>query len=177
MPRLHNQPGNRHTTSRPPRHLGSLLSLALLLLCTRAAFSMQRYQADDWITECGEAPGARSANCSIMVPFWQLAKGGKGSFALVVMLQTGDIGIVGSPPPVKAVLRVDKGPPVTCRGARYCIFPGAQSLQTVRRLAKASLILIDVYTARSQFSFSLSPMGYQAGIAQVRAWGYRPIGY
>ena len=138
-----------------------------------AARSMQRYQADDWVTECGGAPGSSGAICSMMVPFWQTAEGGKGSFALVVMLQTDNIGIVGSPAPVKAVLRVDKSPPATCRGGHYCIFSTAQSLAIVNQLAKASLILIDVFTARSQYSFSLSPEGYRAGIAQIRAWGYQ----
>lgn len=175
MQRFRNQPGDLRRASRSPRGLCSLLVVALLLWAP-AALSMQRFQADEWVTECGRAPATGSANCSIMVPFWQLAEGGMGSFALVVMLQTGNIGIVGSPAPVRAVLRVDKGQPVTCRAARYCIFPAAQSLEMVKQLAKASLILIDVYTARSQFSFSLSPMGYQAGIAQVRAWGYQPIG-
>ena len=98
---------------------------------------------------------------------------GKGSFALVVMLQTGNIGIVGSPLPVKAVLRVDKNPAAICRGSRYCIFPTAQSVELVRQLEIGSLILIDVFTAKSQFSFSLSPKGYQAGVAQIRAWGYQ----
>src|SRR6267154_3629405 len=36
-----------------------------------------------------------------------------------------------------------------------------------------SLILIDVFTDRGAFNFSLTPKGYQAGIAQIRAWGYR----
>ena len=175
MQGFRNQPGDLRRASRSPRCVLSFLVIALLLWAP-TALSMQRFQADKWVTECGGAPAAGSAICSIMVPFWQLAEGGVGSFALVVMLQTGNIGIVGSPIPVRAVLRVDKGQPANCRGARYCIFPAAESLEIVKQLAKASLILIDVYTSRSQFSFSLSPMGYQAGIAQVRAWGYQPIG-
>jgi hypothetical protein len=134
------------------------------------AVAMQRFQADEWVTECS---GGGAGNCSIMVPFWQTAAAGKGAFALVVMLAAGNVGIVGDPAPVRAVLRVDKAPPATCRGARYCIFPGPQSLALVRQLANASLILIDVYTAKGQYSFSLSPKGYQAGIAQIRAWGYQ----
>jgi hypothetical protein len=35
-----------------------------------------------------------------------------------------------------------------------------------------SLILIDVFTDKGAFNFSLTPKGYQAGIAQIRAWGY-----
>jgi hypothetical protein len=136
---------------------------------------MQRFQADEWITECSGPPASSAANCSITVPFWQTEDRRKGSFALVVMLQTGNIGIVGSPAPVKAVLRVDKNRADTCQSTRYCIFTTAQSLAIVRQLVNASLILIDVYTAKSQFHFSLSPKGYQAGIAQIRAWGY-PLG-
>ena len=131
----------------------------------------QRYRADDWIAECDGPPGSGSA-CSIAVPFWQTADDGRGSFALVVMLQTGDIGLVGTPPPTRAMLRIDKNPEAVCRGERYCIFPSAQSLVLRRELDDASLILIDVYTAKSRFSFSLSPIGYRAGLAQIRAWGY-----
>jgi hypothetical protein len=143
------------------------------LLWSPPALAMQRYQADEWIAECGKR--AEQDTCSIMVPFWQTAVGGRGSFVLVIMLQTGNVAIVGTPAPVKAVLRVDKGLPATCQGGRYCIFPAAQSLAIVRQLAKASLILIDVFTAKSEFSFSLSVTGYRAGIAQIRAWGYQVI--
>ncbi len=137
-----------------------------------AASAGQRFQADEWVTECDGKPAA-SDDCSITVPFWQRAGDSKGSFALVIMLQTGSIGIVGTPVPVKAVLRVDKGRAATCRGERYCIFPPAQSPAIVKQLGNASLILIDVFTAKAQFSFSLSPKGYQAGLAQIRAWGYQ----
>jgi hypothetical protein len=143
------------------------------LLWSPPASAMQRYQADERIAECGNR--AEQGTCSIMVPFWQTAVGGKGSFVLVIMLQTGNVAIVGTPAPVKAVLRVDKGLPATCQGGHYCIFPAAQSLAIVRQLAKASLILIDVFTAKSEFSFSLSVTGYRAGIAQIRAWGYQVI--
>lgn len=143
------------------------------LLWSPPALAMQRYQADEWIAECGNR--AEQGACSIMVPFWQTAVGGRGSFVLVIMLQTGNVAIVGIPAPVKAVLRVDKGLPATCQGGRYCVFPAAQSLAIVRQLAKASLILIDVFTAKSEFSFSLSVTGYRAGIAQIRAWGYQVI--
>ena len=74
---------------------------------------------------------------------------------------------------MKAVIRVDKNPPIECRQTRYCIFPSAQSLMAVKQLKVGSLILIDVFTAKGVFSFSLTPKGYQAGIAKIRAWGYR----
>jgi hypothetical protein len=149
--------------------LGALLLLALVIgPCVRSsAATTKKFQADEWITECGGDGG-----CSITVPFWQNGYDGKGSFALVVMLQTGNIGIVGTPPPVRAVLRIDKNPAATCAGSR-CIFPTAQSQAVVKQLDTGSLILIDVFTAKSQFSFSLSPKGYQAGIAQIHAWGYQ----
>lgn len=149
------------------------LAMMLCLGAGSSALAAQRFQADEWITECGGRPGGGASDCSITVPFWQDAYAGKGSFALVVMLRTGNIGIVGSPLPVKAVLRVDKNPAAICRGSRYCIFPTAQSVELVRQLETGSLILIDVFTAKSQFSFSLSPKGYQAGVAQIRAWGYQ----
>jgi hypothetical protein len=89
------------------------------------------------------------------------------------MLQTGNIGIVGQPPPVRAVLRVDKNPPVECRQPRYCVFPIVHALSILRQLKVGSLILIDVDTEKGSFSFSLTPKGYQAGLAQIHAWGYR----
>jgi len=89
------------------------------------------------------------------------------------MLQTGNIGIVGLPFPTKAVLRVDKNPPIECSQARYCVFPTGQALAVLKQLEAGSLILIDVYTAKGAFDFSLTPKGFQAGIAQIRAWGYR----
>jgi hypothetical protein len=123
------------------------------------------------MTECHG--GVAAADCSITVPFQQTRNGRTGSFALVIMLQTGNIGIVGQPFPVRAVLRVDKNPPIECREPRYCVFPSAQAIAVLNQLEVGSLILIDVYTARATFIFSLTPKGYQAGIAQIRAWGYR----
>ena len=118
-------------------------------------------------------PGNGAPDCSITVPFWQAQGDRGGSFALVVMLQTGNIGIVGQPFPVKAVLRVDKNPPIECRQTRYCIFPSAQAFAVANQLKVGSLILIDVVTAKGTFSFSLTPKGYQAGMAKIQAWGYR----
>jgi hypothetical protein len=147
---------------------------AWTLLCVAGGASASlRFRADEWVTECDGGLGSPAADCSITVPFWETADNGKGSFALVVMLETGNIGIVGQPLPVKAVLRVDRNPPIECQATRYCIFPTSESLSAVRELGVGSLILIDVFTARSHFAFSLTPKGYQAGVAQIRAWGYR----
>jgi invasion protein IalB len=133
----------------------------------------QKFRSDEWITECDAGRGIDAPDCSITVPFWQTQGDQKGSFALVIMLQTGNLGIVGQPFPVGAVLRVDKNPPIECQQTRYCIFPSVQALAVLKQLKVGSLILIDVFTARGAFSFSLTPKGYQAGIAQIRAWGYR----
>jgi hypothetical protein len=154
-------------------------TMIILFLChsiflLRPAWSAaeQRFRADEWVTVCDPAHGS-VPDCSITIPFWQTRGKPRGSFALVVMLQTGNIAVVGEPFPVRAVLRVDKNPPVECRQARYCIFPSTEALGLLRQLKVGSLILIDVYTERGTFSFSLTPKGYQAGLAQIRAWGYR----
>jgi hypothetical protein len=149
-----------------------LVFFAQILVLWSAA-GEQTFRSDEWITECKATPRSGAADCSIMVPFWQSQGDQGGSFALVVMLQTGNIGIVGQPFPVRAVLRVDKNRPIECRQMRYCIFPSAQALAVVNQLRVGSLILIDVFTAKGTFSFSLTPKGYQAGMAKIRAWGYR----
>ena len=137
------------------------------------AVAGQKFQADEWVTECDSGPGVGAPDCSVTVPFWQTHGTPRGSFALVVMLQTGNIGIVGEPLPTRAVLRIDKYPPIECREARYCLFPSVQALVALKQLKTGSLVLIDVYTEKGEFSFSLTPKGFQAGIAQMRAWGYR----
>ena len=168
------------TTRQPQMHIRHFpmaaiffLTLSVQVLVLPPAIGEQRFQSDEWITECEVDPGNGTPDCSITLPFWQARVGGDGSFALVVMLQTGNIGIVGQPFPVKAVLRVDKNPPIECRQARYCIFPTVQALAVVKQLEVGSLILIDVFTAKGEFSFSSTPKGYQAGMAKIRAWGYR----
>ena len=148
----------------------SLLALAASAVTPSAAGGGQTFQSDEWITECDTG-----IDCSITVPFWQDGGNRIGSFALVVMLQTGNVGIVGQPFPVKAVLRVDKNAPVECRQTRYCIFPSAEALAILSQLKVGSLVLVDVFTAKGTFSFSLTPKGYQAGIAKIRAWGYRAL--
>jgi len=152
--------------------MGLVLTLWAQALDPTRAAAGQKYSADEWVTECDSAPNG-PANCSITVPFWQTQRHATGSFALVIMLQTGNIGIVGMPFPTRAVLRVDKNPPIECKEARYCVFPTAQAFAVVQQLEIGSLVLIDVYTAKGAFSFSLTPKGFQAGIAQLRAWGYR----
>jgi invasion protein IalB len=169
-----------HLEARICRRLGRSQRAALLLAfistaaaALTAAAAEQKFQADEWITECDTGTGV--ADCSITVPFWQGEHQRDGAFALVVMLPTGNVGIVGQPFPLRAVLRVDKNPPIECRQVRYCVFPSAQALAVLRQLKDASLILVDVFTAKGTFSFSLTPKGYQAGIAKIRAWGYHLV--
>jgi invasion protein IalB len=147
-----------------------LLVISASAIAVTAAANEQKFQSDEWVTECDTATGA--PDCSITVPFWQGERQRDGAFALVVMLQTGNIGIVGQPSPTRAVLRVDKNPPIECRPSRFCVFPSAQALAVFRQLKDASLIVVDVFTAKGTFSFNLTPKGYQAGIAKIRSWGY-----
>jgi hypothetical protein len=148
-----------------------LLVIGASTVAVTAAAAEQMFQSDEWITECNTGTGG--PDCSITVPFWQGERQRDGAFALVVELPAGNIGIVGQPFPTRAVLRVDRNPPIECRQARYCVFPSAQSMAVLRQLKDAALILVDVFTAKGTFSFSLTPKGYQAGIAKIRAWGYR----
>jgi len=149
------------------------LALSSQVLVLQPAVGEQTFQSDEWITECEVDPVGGTPDCSITLPFWETRGDRAGSFALVVMLQTGNIGVVGQPFPMKAVLRVDKNPPIECKQTRYCVFPSAQALAVGKQLQVGSLILIDVFTAKGTFSFSSTPKGYQAGIAKIRAWGYR----
>jgi hypothetical protein len=161
------------------RRRKSHIALVVFLICcvqtlsASKAFAARKFRADEWVTECESSPGIGAPDCSITVPFWQSRGAPRGSFALVVMLQTRNMGIVGEPFPTKAVLRIDKNPPIECREARYCVFPSIQAVAALKQLKTGSLILIDVYTERGEFSFSLTPKGFQAGMAQIRAWGYR----
>ena len=130
----------------------------------------QKYQSGDWITECETEGGA--PDCSLMVRFSKAENGQKGAFALAVMVSTGDIAIVGQPVPVRAVLRIGNNLPIGCRETQYCLFPREQSIAAIGQISSASVILVDVLTAKASFKFSLTTRGYQAGLAQVRAWGY-----
>src|SRR5712675_2988562 len=141
--------------NKPESH-GRRLRTAIILFLTLSALTSglswategQQYRADEWITECDPAPSTGALDCSITVPFWQTHGDPSGSFALVVMLQTGNIGIVGEPFPTRAVLRIDKNPPIECTEARYCVFPSMQALAALKQLKTGSLVLIDVYTQK-----------------------------
>jgi hypothetical protein len=75
--------------------LGLILTVCVGAFDPSLAAAGPRYRADEWITECDSAPNVGAADCSITVPFWQTQREIKGSFALVIMLQTSNIGIVG----------------------------------------------------------------------------------
>jgi hypothetical protein len=155
-----------------------LPALVFLLLCGRMSGAApaaveQTYRSDDWVTKCEVGRGSARPDCSIAVPFAQTENGQEGSFALVVILRTGDVAIVGRPFPVRAVLRVGKNPPIECRQPRYCLFPRNLSRAAIKGLGDGALVLVDVYTVKEGYRFSLTSKGYQAGIAYIRAWGYR----
>jgi hypothetical protein len=167
-------------SDRSAEHRRSRTWLAPLLaglfcssLAVSAPAAVERYQSDEWLTVCESEAGSRMSGCSLTVPFGGVQNDKRGAFAMVVVLDSGMIGIVGLPYPVRAMLRIDKDPPIECDHWRYCLFPQDQSQAAIKELEVGSLILIDVYTSRATFRFSLTPRGYQAGIAQIRAWGYR----
>ena len=145
-------------------------ALAGQFVAGTAAAASQKYKSGDWITECETDSGA--PDCSLMVPFSKTENGQKGAFALAVMMSTGDIAVVGQPIPVRAVLHIGANPPIECRGMQHCLFPRDQSIAAIGQISSASVILIDVLTAKASFKFSLTTRGYLAGLAQVRAWGY-----
>jgi hypothetical protein len=159
------RPGSRH---RPRRILA--LALAGQFVAGVALAAGQKYQSGDWITEC--ETGGGSPECSLTVPFSRTEGDQRGAFALAVLVSTGDIAIVGQPAPIRAVLHIGNNPPIECREAQYCLFPRGQSLAAIGQLSTAPVILVDVLTAKASFKFSLTTRGYQAGLAQIRAWGY-----
>lgn len=152
--------------------------LAALLgpMAPAPAAAKESYRSDDWITECDSAPGKGAPDCAITVPFADGEGAGRGSFALVVALGSGEVGIVGQPVPLRARLQVDGNPPVECRQPRYCLFPKEESLAVVNQLDAGSLVLIEVVTAKKTFEFSLTPKGFRAGMDQIEAWGYGSAG-
>src|SRR3984893_17743157 len=103
--------------NKPESH-GRRLRTAIILFLTLSAQTSglswategQQYRADEWIAECDPSPSTGAADCSITVPFWQTHGDPSGSFALVVMLQTGKSGIVGQPVRVAAVAAQIRGP-------------------------------------------------------------------
>ena len=156
------------------RHLRQLLRGLFLFIpgyfAAGEAYGGQAYQSGGWTTECRGGRDARA--CSLIVPFSRIEHGQRADYTLAVLLSTGDIAIVGKPPPVRAVLRIGNNPPMECRESQPCLFPRDRSIDAILQLRTAPVILIDVLNSKSSFKFSLTTHGYQAGLAQIRAWGY-----
>lgn len=150
----------------------SIILLAAIGLLSHAAPSIgtERFQADQWRTECeGAAPGT---DCSIIVTFRPYRN--DGSFALALDLQSGVLAIVGDPPPLAATLQIDRYPKIRCTGPRYCLFPVGASAAAAGQLAAGSIALIDVETKNGVLRSSLSTKGYRAALAKIRGWRYKP---
>ncbi|GEM_PF-1154220 len=154
------------------RIAAGLLAAGLLLPAMTEAprAATFRFRIGDWVTEC---QGSGIAGCSITGLFEQSNLDGRsGSFALVVMIGSRQLAVVGTPRPLRARLQIDKNNPAACAGARYCIFPGRAARRAIDELGAGSLVLIDVYTAKDVFHSSLSAFGYQASLAKLQAEGY-----
>jgi len=153
-----------------------LAGLALVIgfvLATAANAQTLRFQADDWVAECGVSQGA-DPECSIIGVFGSTNTAGpKGSFSLLVDLRNRLVAVVGNPFPSRASIRVDKNPPMECRGDRYCIFSNADAENIVRQLKSGSLVLVDVFAGKSLFRSSLSTKGYRADLDKIHAQGFR----
>lgn len=161
--------------ARPPsrKRRGPILALVLAgLVLPAGATAPQaaglRFRVDDWVTECA------AAGCSITGLFQQTnLDGRRGAFALVVMLGSRQLAVVGDPYPLRARLQIDANNPTACAGSRYCIFPGYEANRAIKELRDGSLILIDVYTTKDVFRLSLSTRDYQASLAKLQAEGYK----
>jgi hypothetical protein len=130
------------------------------------------FQADNWTAECRIADSERTivGDCSVTGVFQDIHVGSAaGSFALLVALEPQAVAIVGRPFPLRAELRVDANPPLTCTGARYCVFSAADTRTITDELNRGSLILVDIATAKSVYRASLSAEGYRVGLAKIRA--------
>jgi hypothetical protein len=160
---------------RPPSRKARRLRIGLLVAGTvlpaianaprAAAF---QFRVDDWVTEC-----RTPVDCSVTGLFQQTnLDGRRGSFALVIMLRSRQLAVVGQPFPLRARLQIDGNNPVECAGTRYCIFPSRASRRAIGELSTGSLVLVDVYTVKDVFRSSLSTIGYQDSLAKLRAEGY-----
>jgi hypothetical protein len=153
---------------------GARLALALLaagwllpMLANAPQAAALRFQIGDWVTEC------RAAGCSITGLFQQTnLDGRRGSFALVIMMPSRQLAVVGDPFPVRARLQINKNNPAECVGVRYCIFSSRAARRLIDEMGIESLVLADVYTVRGVFHSSLSTIAYQATLAKLQAEGY-----
>jgi invasion protein IalB len=133
-----------------------------------------KFAADDWVTECDTAHETVNDDCSIIGVFRDRSRqGGTASFSLLIDLKNKLVAIVGEPTPTGSSLRIDKNAGMQCRGTPHCIFAYSDVDNIIQQLKTGSLILIDVFTAKGPFRFSLSTKGYRTGLAKLHAQGYR----
>src|SRR3954451_24612563 len=146
--------------------------MLLLLMGFAASASAEtlRFQADNWVAECGAA-----SDCSIIGVFNSANPGPEGSFSLLVDLRNRLVAVVGKPPPSRATIRIDKNPAMECRGERYCIFATSDAETIVRQLKSGSLVLIDVVAGPNAFRGSISTKGYRVDLNKIRAQGFRDL--
>lgn len=140
--------------------------LAALVLSATAPAEALQFQTDNWTTECDFS----GTGCSIIGTFSGLDRNGaKGSFALAVELQETVVAVVGQPQPVKGIIKVDKYPPIECRGLRYCLVSNKDSKRLIDQFNLGALILVDVFTTKSAFHSSMSTIGYRASVSKIIA--------
>ncbi len=163
--KLAGKPLCRHRT----RHAFALLVAGWLLpmLAHAPQAAPLHFQIGDWVTEC------RASGCSITGLFQQTnLDSRRGSFALVIMLPSRQLAVVGDPFPVRARLQINMNNPAECVGIRYCIFPSREARRLIGEMAIESSVLVDVYTVKGVFHSILSTIAFQASLAKLQAEGY-----
>ena len=142
--------------------------LCLLVFGFPTASSALQFQAGDWMTDC-EIEKKGSGDCSIIGTLkGNSASGTKGSFALAVELQTGQVVLVGKPEPIGAVIRVDKSQPTGCKGIP-CLIPSGQAEILIAELSTGRLVLVDLFSRNETFRLSITTAGYRSGLAKILA--------
>jgi hypothetical protein len=148
-----------------------LILLVGFSFTTTANAETLRFQADDWVAECGDSA---DADCSIIGVFRSAGPAGPaGSFSLLVDLKSRLVAIVGNPSPSRATIRIDKNPALECRGEQYCIFSTGDAEIIPRQLKSGSLVLVDVVAGKDVFRASISTKGYQVDLGKIHAQGFR----
>jgi invasion protein IalB len=154
--------------SAPARTRLCLSLLSLLVFSFPTVASALQFQAGDWTTDC-EIEKKGSGDCSIIgVLKGNGASGTKGSFALAVELQTGQVVLVGKPDPIGAVIRVDKSQPTECRGTP-CLVPSDQAETLIAKLSTGRLVLVDLFSRNEIFRLSITTAGYRSGLSKILA--------
>lgn len=169
---------NRPASSARNKTLSSSTLILLSLLCTLLIATIKEATAqvilhlDEWTIECDGAAYRHNLDCSATVVLPPPQPGFEGRFAIVIMIQTGDVGITGKPIPVHAIMRIGRSAQFECRGPKYCLFPRETSINLIKELSRQATVFVDIPADADILHFSLSTAGFQLGIAQLRAWGY-----